>query len=264
MTEFKRKGTHPQIEEFNQIPQKPQKSEAWLNQRKNYLTSSDAATALGINPYQNSTELLFSKCGMGKPFNGNDATRWGEKYEDEAIEMYCNSMGMVQNEFGLIPLECVKRGPEDIYIPGSEFLAGSPDGVALEAENEENCDPVLLEVKCPKNRKIKMGHCPKYYVPQVQLNMYILNLRRADFIEYKPSKNIEGMTLNVVRYHRDDAWLKENVPKLKEFWNTVLYYREKGIHTHPEYVKYAWTPERIAALELKNKPPAPLKCLLED
>lgn len=256
---------HPKIAALNEIPQNAQKSQAWLNQRKKYLTSSDAGTALGLNPYQKPEELLFSKCGMGKPFSGNEATRWGEKYEDEAIEMYCDSMGMVQHEFGLIPSEMVRRDPEnDLFFPDSEFLAGSPDGIALPSESIEDGDAVLLEVKCPMRRKIKMGYCPKYYFPQVQLNMYICNVKHAAFIEYKPAIKLEQMTLNIVHYTRDDAWLAENIPKLKMFWDGVLYYRKVGIDTHPDYLKYAWTEERSKALlERETAAKVPQKCMLD-
>lgn len=253
--------THPKIQALNNIPQNPQKSDAWLNQRKKYLTSSDAGTALGLNPYQKPQELLFSKCGAGKPFNGNEATRWGEKYEDEAIDMYCDSMGMIQHEFGLIPSEEVVRMPGDLFFPGSEFLAGSPDGIATVAETPDGGEPVLLEVKCPMRRKIKMGYCPVYYYPQVQLNMYICNVTRAAFIEYKPAYNMDDMQLNIVSYTRDESWLAENIPKLRVFWDEVLYYRSVGIDKHPEYLKYAWTPERIANLKEKE---ASIACKKEE
>ncbi len=246
-------SNHPKLLALYAIPQTEQKSQAWLEQRKKYLTSSDAGTALGLNHYQKPVELLFSKCGAGKPFSGNEATRWGEKYEDEAVDHYCNAMGMKQHEFGLIPWESVQRDPADLHIPDSEFLAGSPDGVALPQTDLENGDPVLLEVKCPFRRKIELGKCPETYQPQVQLNMYICNVKHAAFIEYKPAAQIEYMTLNIVHYERDDEWLRVNIPILKDFWNQVEYYRRVGIETHPEYKKWAWTPERIAQQNAKDR-----------
>ena len=259
---------HKKLLTLYDIPQTEQKSEAWLNLRKNYLTSSDAGTALGLNHYQKPVELLFQKCGVGKPFSGNVATKWGEKYEDEAVDMYCNSMCMKQHEFGLIPFESVVREVGDICIDGSEILAGSPDGIALPLEDLVSGEPVLLEVKCPYRRSIIPGKCPEHYYPQVQLNMYICNVSKAAFIEYDPRVSIESGGLNIVHYDRDDVWLHENVPKLKEFWNTVIYYRENGIITHPEYKKYAWTPEKAAALEERQKkrdvPQVVMPCMLSD
>ena len=255
---------HPQIEMLNKIPQTEQKSQAWLEERKNYLTSSDAGTALGLNKYQKPVELLFAKCGAGKPFFGNEATKYGEKYEDEAVEMYCNAMGMKQNEFGLIPYNAVSRSEGDLCIADSYFSAGSPDGIAVSLENPCSCEPVLLEVKCPFRRKIVLGHCPEQYYPQVQLNMYICNLKKGDFIEYKPSRNIDNIELNIVHFDRNDEWLKENIPKLKEFWDSVLYYRSAGIEKHPQYDKYAWTEEKQKKAEKKVTIPRAPCCFSDD
>jgi len=85
------------------------------------------------------------------------------------------------------------------------------------------------------------------------LNMYICNVKHAAFIEYKPSASIDSMTLNIVHYERDDDWLRTRIPVLKEFWNQVEYWRKTGIENHPEYKKYAWTPERIALQNEKNR-----------
>ncbi len=241
--------THPKIIQLNNIPQNVQKSQAWLDQRKKYLTSSDSATPLNMNSYETPEQLLFKKCNAGKPFTGNIATKWGEKYEDEAVEKYCQAMGMKQHEFGLIPFESVPREADEIVYEGSSYLAGSPDGIALPLEDLENGEPVLLEVKCPYRRKIIMGHCPKHYYPQVQLNMYICGLKKAAFIEYKPSINGSQMELNIVEFQINHNWIKKHVPTIKTFWETVIHYRNIGIENHPQYSKRAWTEEKEKAAQ---------------
>lgn len=218
------------------IPQHEQRSEAWFEQRKDKLTSSDAATALGINPYSTGTDLLFKKCGMGKPFTGNVATLHGQKYEDEAIEFYSKAFGKINHEFGLIDYNAVPRPEEEGRFA---FVAGSTDGIA---EDIMGLEPlVLLEVKSPYRRKIVPGYCPEYYVPQVQLNMAILGLEKADFIEYVPKGHhgSKDYQLNVVRIHRDRDWFNKNVKILQSFWTEVEHYRKVGIETHPEYEKYS-------------------------
>ena len=87
---------------LKQIVQYPQKSNEWFEQRKNKLTSSDAATALGINPYKKSVQLLLEKCGAGRSFEGNESTLHGQKYEDEAIGRYETLMGKTNHTFGMI------------------------------------------------------------------------------------------------------------------------------------------------------------------
>lgn len=210
------------IEELLKLPQYEQRSPEWFNQRKDKLTSSDAATALGINPYQKPHELLFKKCGLDlKPFVGNVATKHGQKYEDEAIEKYSRIMGKENFNFGLLCHRDIHHN-EDYY-----WLAGSPDGIVQDPENLE-AEPILLEVKCPYRRKIIQGKIPDYYFPQVQLNLFICNLETADFIEYVPPNE-----LNIVRIKKDPNWLEKNLKTLEEFWKDVERYREVGIETHP-------------------------------
>lgn len=233
---------HPSIAPINKIPQFKQKSEEWLNQRKGFLTSSDSGAAIGCNPYCSTDELLFKKCGIAKPFTGNIATRHGERYEDEAIDRYCSVVGAVNYEFGLIPYKDV---PRENHRPELDFLAGSPDGIALPLNATEETDAVLIEVKCPFRRKPKQGYCPEYYLPQVQLNMLICNLKVADFIEYIP----RGQELFITRIYRDDVWLEEKLPTLINFWDQVKQCRENGLEDHPKYAKIRAQVDKALAKE---------------
>ncbi len=213
------------INRLLEIPQYEQRSEMWFKQREDKLTSSDAGTVLGLNPYSKPNDVLFKKCGHDpKPFVGNVATLHGQKYEDQAIEKYCKLTGQVNYNFGLISHEEVHNN-KDYY-----WLAGSPDGIAI--SKNLNSKPVLLEVKCPYRRKIKFGEIPKYYYPQVQLNMFICNLEVADFIEYIPPN-----TMNIVRTYIDHIWLEKNLKILESFWKEVENYRLIGIENHFDFIK---------------------------
>jgi len=222
---------HEKIEHLQRIPQFEQRSPEWFNQRKDKLTSSDAATVLGMNPYSKPNELLFQKCGLEKPFVSNVATLHGQRYEDTAIEIYCRITGRKNYDFGLL-CYC------DVYKNNSEhnkqydFIGGSPDGIA-QSINNPDIEPILLEVKCPYRRKIVDGVIPEYYLPQVQLNLFICNLSIADFIEYSPMDN----KINIVRIYKDYNWLNEKIPILVEFWNNVEKYRTIGINNHPDIIK---------------------------
>jgi putative phage-type endonuclease len=234
------------INKLKSIPQHEQRSEAWFKQREGKLTSSDAGTVLGLNPYQKPHEVLFKKCGHDpKPFVGNVATLHGQKYEDEAIDKYCKLTGQENHDFGLIAHEDVHNNC-DYY-----WLAGSPDGISL--SKEENKKPILLEVKCPYKRPIKFGYIPEYYYPQVQLNMFICNIEDADFIEYKPPD-----IMNIVRVKIDYDWLNENLPILEKFWKEVEYYRKNDIKLHPKY-KPPRPPKRV--LDLRDTSEDETECI---
>ena len=214
------------IEKLLEIPQYEQRSDMWFKQREGKLTSSDAGTVLNLNPYSKPNDVLFKKCGFDpKPFVGNIATRHGQKYEDEAIDKYCEITGQVNYNFGLISHEDVHNS-KDYY-----WLAGSPDGISIDTKDPK-AKPILLEVKCPYRRKIVMGKIPDYYLPQVQLNMFICDLDKADFIEYQPPN-----VMNIVRVYKDETWLQNNLKILETFWKEVEYYRENDIKTHPKFPK---------------------------
>jgi putative phage-type endonuclease len=223
---------HSKIEKLLELPQHEQRSPEWFALRYTKLTSSDAATVLGINPYSKPHELLFKKCGYDpKPFISNVATLHGQKYEDTAIELYCRITGKVNFNFGCICYSDVNK-EFNHYNSNNDFLAGSPDGIVESLHNIDE-EPILIEVKCPYRRPIKDGYIPAYYYPQVQLNLYICDLNIADFIEFCPKTN----KLNVVRIVKDMKWINENLPTLIEFWENVKYYREIGIENQPEYIK---------------------------
>lgn len=214
------------INKLQSIPMHEQRSDAWFKQRKNKLTSSDAGTVLGLNPYQKPKEVLFKKCGYDpKPFVGNIATRHGQKYEDEAIEKYTKLTGQKNYDFGLLAHEDVHNSTD------YPWLAGSPDGISMSL-TDPDAKPILLEVKCPYKRKIVPGKIPEYYYPQVQLNMFICGLEVSDFIEYFPPT-----TMSIVRTYINHNWLKINLPILAGFWEGIVHYRMVGIEIHPDFPK---------------------------
>jgi len=185
---------HPNVKALLEIEFAAQKSQEWLALRGNMLTASDAATALGVNKYETPAELLLKKCGMGKKFEGNAATKHGELYENEARILYEQRHGEVVHELGLCP------------HPIHKWLGGSPDGVTESGK--------LVEIKCPPMRQIVAGEVPRHYLPQLQLCMQILDLEEADFIEYKPAETNwpKPEEFQVINVKRDPEWWKPTSP----------------------------------------------------
>lgn len=229
-----------QLNYIKSIPQYTQGTKEWLNQRKDKLTSSDAATALGTNPYKTPVQLLLEKCGAGRTFEGNEFTAHGHKYEDEAANKYSMVMQKENHTFGMISFsdldEYRKRKGRTKYLNKRyHFLGGSPDGITVDKIDNELSQ---LEIKCPLRRKIIHGKIPSYYFPQVQLNMFILELDKTDFVEYIPCMPGKNMEMNIVRIYRDEEWFDTNFPILEQFWESVKLWRTRDITTHPEYNKY--------------------------
>ena len=200
---------HPQVAKLISHEYAAQKSEEWLKLRGNMLTASDAATAIGENPYEKPEGLILKKCGYNK-FFGNEATKHGEKYEDVARDIYCEKYGEVAHEIGLYPHETIK------------WLGGSPDGITESGK--------LIEIKCPLRRKIT-PEVPGHYMPQLQLLMEILDLEEAVFIQYKPDEITwpSPAEFEVTEVKRDREWFKEKLPVMEALWKRVLWHRENGV-----------------------------------
>lgn len=175
------------VKNLQSIKQPVQLSQEWFDTRKNMMTASDLSCALKItdselekaknnifelnskqklgsccNPYNSLKQYIQKKCGLSKPFNGNEATRWGQMFEPLATQLYEIKTNENVIEFGLLP------------HPDISWLGASPDGITHKG--------IMLEIKCPMRRKIT-GVPPMYYWMQMQLQMEVCDLPFCDFEE---------------------------------------------------------------------------------
>ncbi len=194
---------HPKVKALLEATYFEQRSQEWLALRENMLTASDAASALGSNPYEKPEKLLMKKCGAHK-WAGNEATNHGTLLEPVARDLYDKQFSKKTHEIGLV------------VHPKYPFLGGSADGVTE--------DGILVEIKCPLRRKIE-AKVPKHYVAQVQLLLEILDLEVCDFVQYRPDP-YEFVTVRVVR---DRKWFEEALPIMEAFWNRVIEARKNGV-----------------------------------
>ena len=96
-----------------------------------------------------------------------------------------------------------------VVHPVHTWIGGSADGVTESGK--------LIEIKCPMSRKLD-GTIPKYYIPQVQVLMEVLDLDECDFIQFNVATG--EFQLNTVS--RDREWFSASLPVLSEFWQRVL------------------------------------------
>jgi len=173
------------------------------------ITASDVASATGDNHYE-SIEMFIKKKVLKTKWGGNAATEHGTLLEPIVRKMYDQKFEKNTTEIGLV-----------IHREHS-FLGGSADGITD--------DGILVEIKCPLTRKIE-SKVPKYYMPQIQLLLEILDFEDCDFVQYKPANltpdNSEQFV--VVRVKRDREWFKEKLPLLQKVWKRILKARETGL-----------------------------------
>jgi putative phage-type endonuclease len=195
---------HPRVQYLLKRPQVQQRSPEWYVIRKGLVTASEVASVLDIKPFasfQGSPRALLlqeKRRPLGEGID-NVFTRHGQKYEDEARDIYCDMTGELAYEFGLMVHE---------HYP---WLGASVDGVTNTG--------LVLEIKCPLSRKIEPGSVPHHYMPQVQICLEVCDLEEARFIQYKP----EAITwpreseFDVAVVKRDREWFQAVLPALKAF-----------------------------------------------
>jgi putative phage-type endonuclease len=180
-----------------------QRSQEWLELRENMITASDIASAIGENHYE-SIESFIKKKVLRTKWNGNAATAHGTLLEPLVRDLYDQRTGRKSHEIGLV---------QHREYP---WLGASPDGITE--------DGLLIEIKCPLTRKIEKK-VPKYYWPQVQLQLEITDLEECDFIQYKPDPE----EFVVVRVKRDREWFQKNLPAMKNAWDRIVSGRIHGL-----------------------------------
>ena len=171
------------VEYIKTLPQHEQKSQEWLNQRRECLTATAVSTALDEDPYKYPGELLLDKCGRGPPFLENKFVHHGKKYEEIGNMFYGFRNNVKVEEYGLVQ--------HDKY----RFIGASPDGIC-DSDRYDNCGLSrlvgrMLEIKFPFSRKINTTGdlngdiCPHYYYLQVQTQLFVAELQECDFLQCK-------------------------------------------------------------------------------
>lgn len=232
-----RKNTWLQrIKELRNKPQPDQRSKEWYELRANMFTaSSDIANILGKGYEKGPAvykHLMLKKNGYDlKGFSGNEATRWGQKYENIICQVYSQRNETVVEEFGLIQ--------HDKHY----FIGASPDGIGVTGKNAG----IMLEIKCPYRRVIT-GIPKDYYLVQMLTQLEVCDLEYCDFCE---------CTIN--EYNSEEEFLQD---RLLEDENKTKNDLEKGIigeykninkpFDDPDNITFCYPPLHLSPNEKKE------------
>jgi putative phage-type endonuclease len=152
------------VDALRAIPLVEQKSPEWHEIRRNLITASDFAQALGEGKFGTQKQLYRKKCGFEEDnFNANLAPLvWGNMFEQVAQAIYAQRNDVHVYEFGIIK------------HPTLTYFGASPDGIT---ENG-----IMIEIKCPFKRKIN-GEIPVQYYYQIQGQLDVCDLQECDYFE---------------------------------------------------------------------------------
>ncbi len=157
------KNYRKHLKKLKTIPVIPQKSDEWLNARKNMISASDFAQALGEGKFGSAKQLIEKKCTEDDMISkSNPIFEWGNMFEPICSDIYSQLLNVKMYEFGLLK------------HPKLDFFGASPDGISNLG--------ILLEIKAPYKRKID-GEIPTQYYYQIQGQLEVTNLKECDFFE---------------------------------------------------------------------------------
>src|SRR6185312_11909315 len=147
--------------------QPKQRSDAWFASRKGKITASKVGAILGLSKYRSRDDVLRQMVrehfDAVPEFISNEATRYGELHEADALDAYEQRYGTIIEPSGLVV--------HALY----DWLAASPDGLVGEHG--------LVECKCPYRSKYTTPS--DEYVAQMQLQMACTGRDWCDFVIWR-------------------------------------------------------------------------------
>lgn len=191
-----------------------QQSKEWYEARKKRVTASNVGAILGDDPFRSRDDVMRAMVrdalSAEPEFTGNVATEYGQYHEDGAIAEFEMNTGLNVERCG--------------FFTHEDWLGASPDGLI------ENV--ATIEVKCPYGIRnddlpdFKSIDDQQHYYAQIQIQLFCTGRQRAYFFQWAT----HGSRLQVVK--KDQPWLDENLPKLRQFYAEFLHELEKNADEH--------------------------------
>jgi putative phage-type endonuclease len=178
--------------------------DAWLAERMNGIGSSEAAAAIGVNPYETALELYLAKLGLSDPVRETEAMRWGTRLEPVIAEAYSETTG-----YGFIAEQLFVRSPTH------DFMTSTIDRI--------RDDSRIVEFKCVGYRSAHLwgepgsDEIPPHYLVQCQHQLICTGTEELDLAAL-----IGGNELRIYHICRDDDIAARIVEREAEFWQRVL------------------------------------------
>jgi putative phage-type endonuclease len=184
--------------------------EDWLAVRKQGIGSSDAAAAVGLNPYKSQLELWLEKTGRDRslpktdPHDEESPAYWGNLLEPIVAAHYTKRTG---NRVRRINAVLQHSDPDKAWM-----LAN------IDREVTGASDVQILECKTAgiNGARLWKEGVPEYVQLQVQHQLAVTGKAAADVAVL-----LGGQHLEIHRIERDEALIARLVQLERQFWNYV-------------------------------------------
>lgn len=178
ITTFSGPVDHEKTFALMQRPQTAQRTTDWYTEFKTRLTASEIFKLFG--PPRERAILVMQKAGKQEMSRRSNILvtlkdkmgplDWGICFEP-VVKL------ILEHEWGAMIHECGR-----FVHPTDSHLAASPDGLLLRVKTKPEAAGHLLEIKCPKSRKIGVKLPTEYYY-QMQLQMEVTGVRACEYVE---------------------------------------------------------------------------------
>ncbi len=182
----------------------------WLTVRKQGIGSSDAGTAVGLNPYQSPLELWMIKTGRDAdlpkidPNDEGSPAYWGTLLEPIVAAHYTRRTG---NRVRKINAVLQHPDPEKFWMLANidREVTGAPD-------------VQILECKTAGEFGVRLWRegVPEYIVCQVQHQLAVTGKTAADVCVL-----VCGQEIRIYRITRDDELIARLIELERQFWHYV-------------------------------------------
>jgi putative phage-type endonuclease len=180
----------------------------WLEVRKSGIGGSDAAAAIGLNPYMSPLELWLIKTGRDTTLPRPDAddtsepVYWGTLLEPIVVASYTKQTG-----------NRVRRVNAVLRHPSIAFMLANIDREVVGVPGVQ-----ILECKTAGEFGARLWRegVPDYVLVQVQHQLAVTGKRAADVAVL-----LCGQKLEVHRIERDDELIARLIPLEAAFWRYV-------------------------------------------
>lgn len=173
-----------------------QRSQEWHDLRKTHIGGTDISAIIGSNPHKTAYQVWEEKTGRAKEQPINFAMQHGIDTEPVALEALRNKIG-------------VDLKPAIFISDDWNVAMASLDGIS-------NDNSVAVEIKCPISDKlvsaVTFDNIPKYYIDQVQWQLYCTGLKSVIFSVYYKGK------VNDMVMFRNEKRIKQLAEVGKHFW----------------------------------------------
>jgi len=192
-----------------------QRSDEWHDLRQGCITASGASKLITADGKRSSTfqdvinQMVAERItGERNEIPVTEAMQHGIDTEDEAVKFFEFANDVTVQKIGFVTID-----EPDVRI------GCSPDGIIKETKH-------LLEVKCPQPKKqikvLRDAKLPTEYKAQTQMQLYVCNAEKLQFISYHPKSEALMVTVE-----RDDVFLHCLKNLLDEANNTINELTEK-------------------------------------